>query len=119
MSLIDTLQKQIPSGSAGTAAASGLWLAGAVFGAAEMQSLSPLLPSWLLPLPQRIAACLCIVVAGSWLALFLMVRAYRKLERDHAVELARLAALPPAAGVQSVGLTTRRTRGQLLGDEPS
>lgn len=122
MSLTDKLLELIPSGWASSALGLSLGMAGIVFGVGESQQLAPYLPSWLAPLSVRIVACLCIVVAGSWAALFFMVRSYRDLERTqveevkliqttHAEELAR-RAIPAAA--QGASTVTRISRRDLL-----
>lgn len=124
MNITDTIEKLIPNEWAARALSGSLWLAGgsltlSVFPPDLTASIAPYIPDWLKQWQARVLLAEGILLLGSYAAFVLMVRAYRKLQRDHAAELERLAAKPPAAGVQSAGLTTRRTRGQLLGDDPS
>lgn len=52
---------------------------------------------------------LCTLLVSAWVALFLMVRAYKKLQHDHANE-----QLKKPAAVQGGGLVTKRSRADLL-----
>jgi hypothetical protein len=65
---------------------------------------------------------LCILLASAWVALFLVVRAHKRLVRMHSSEIhalkaahaEELAKKPMAAAAQGAAQVTRRSRRDLL-----